>query len=97
MKSDIDPSSLKEGDKFEVIQRTDYSITATGIVKDIISSKSFTFDVITYTTGRNDTYIRSNIHDIRRVLNKANSVSTPIKYGNNVLTSDVQNVYNDSN
>ena len=35
------------------------------------------------------------MHDIRRVLKKANSISTPIKYGNNVLTSDVQNVYNE--
>ena len=34
--------------------------------------------------------------DIRRVLNTASSSETSIKYGNNKITSDVQNVYNDA-
>ena len=96
LKSDIDQSSLKVGDKFEIILRSDYSVTATAIVKDVIDSKSFTYENIIYTDPlKKYPYIQSNIHDIRRVLKKANSISTPIKYGNNVLTSDVQNVYNE--
>ena len=41
LKSEIDESSLKVGDQFEIIQRSDYSVTATGTVKEVIDSKSF--------------------------------------------------------
>ena len=81
LKSDIDESSLKVGDQFEIIQRSDYSVTATGTVDNIIDSKSFQSITLTFTDPlKGYPYIQSNVHDIRRVLKKANSISTPIKY-----------------
>ena len=35
-------------------------------------------------------------YDLRRIIKRATSSSVDIEFGNNVLTSDITNVYNDS-
>ena len=36
-------------------------------------------------------------YDLRRVINRASSLNTDLEFGNNILTTDVTNVYNESN
>ena len=36
-------------------------------------------------------------YDLRRVINRASSTNTDLEFGNNILTTDVTNVYNELN
>ena len=93
---DIDKSSLKINDNIEVLFRNEEEVVATGIVGNI--------DVDTSTISINNLTLLSNIttlpdpnreYDLRRVINRVSSTSTDIDFGQNILTSDVTNVYND--
>ena len=64
-----------------------------------------TSKIQTVTVGGNDNKITledpfnfspSKTYAVRRILKKAVSAAAPIEFGNNILTSDVQNVYDES-
>ena len=94
--SDIDKSSLKIGDNIEVLFQNEEEVVATGTVGNI--------NVDTSTISINNLTLLSNIttlpdpsrdYDLRRVINRASSTKTDMDFGQNILTSDVTNVYND--
>ena len=95
---DIDKSSLKLGDNIEILFRNEETKIATGTVGNI--------DKPTGTISINNLQNEPGItlfpdpnreYDLRRVINRAFSNSADIEFGNNILTSDVTNVYNESN
>ena len=87
-KSKIDKSQLKTGDKVSVFRRGEFipietDVTVTVGTNDIGLGVSFTNDGITE-------------YDIQRQLVKANAASDiDLQFGNNIITTDVQNTYND--
>ena len=91
LSSDIDRSSLKVGDRVELLERDTEILAGANNdphISQIISSNtvklqgSFTVD-------------SSKEYDLRRKINTANSSGVPIEYGNNLITSDIQNLYSD--
>jgi hypothetical protein len=91
-KSSIDNTSLAVGDSIEVLQRNSETvISGFGNVNVIsISGNEITVDVSTSSLNPNVNY------DIRRKVKKASSTIVPIQFGNNKITSDVQNVYDEN-
>ena len=87
-KSKIDKSQLATGDKVSVFRRGEFipifrNVTATVGTNDISLSISLLNDGITE-------------YDIQRELKKANAASDiDLEFGNGVITTDVQNTYND--
>ena len=89
--SNIDRSSLKVGDRVELLER-DTQILAPESnnphISQIISDNtvkiegSFTID-------------STKKYDLRRKINTANSSGVSIQYGNDVIASDIQNLYTD--
>ena len=93
---DIDKSSLKIGDNIEVLFRNEEEVVATGTVGNINKDTS--------TISLNNLTLLSNItvlpapnreYDLRRVINRVSSTKTDVDFGQNILTSDITNVYND--
>ena len=102
--SDIDKSGLKEGDFVSLLERN------TQIIVEHNNQKLSTLEIETIVPSTRTITVgglgswqpptkadgSQFEFDIRRVLETASSSETPIKYGNNKITSDVQNVYNDA-
>ena len=88
-KSKIDKSQLKTGDVVSVFRRGEFIPIETNVgvtvgTNDIGLTTSFANDGITE-------------YDIQRQLIKANAASDiDLQFGNNVITTDVQNTYNDA-
>ena len=92
--SDIDDSSLKEGDSIDVLFRNEQNIAVSNATISNINSLTkevFIGNLSGFTPLSNKKY------DIRRNLKTAYSNVTDIHYGNNKITSDIQNVYIDEN
>ena len=91
LKSDIDKSSIRENDRVDVINNvTDRVVVSNALVSSVDpSTKQVTLNYIGYTTST------SISHSLRRVLKKSSSEIVPINYGNDTLTSNIQNVYSD--
>ena len=91
-KSSIDNASLAVGDVIEVLPRnSETTISGFENVNVIsISGNEITIDVSTSPLNSNANY------DIRRKVKKASSTIVPIQFGNNKITSDVQNVYDEN-
>ena len=92
LKSDIDKSSLKVGDTVDILSgSTETVLHSNATVSNVNStSKQVTLDNLTgftVTAGINYT--------IRRKLETATSSGAALFYGDNIITSDVQNVYVD--
>jgi hypothetical protein len=92
--SSIDKSSLKEGDLVDIVRRSSNNVVATdAIVSNInLSSNQVTLNnIIGFVANPSLSY------DLRRKVKKAKSSGSAvqIQYGNNIITSDVQNVYLD--
>ncbi len=89
----INQSNLKVGDSFQILKRNQQVIEGTGIIKSIDNNlNQITVDnVVGFTT------ISNQLYDIRRVIETATSSGVEIEQGNNVLISDVLNVYSDGN
>jgi hypothetical protein len=94
LKSPIDRSSLKIGDEVEILERD------TNIV--VSSSGAYISDII---PAENRVEINNNSgfsaeigakYDLRRKINTANSEIVPIQFGNNVIISDIQNLYTET-
>jgi hypothetical protein len=92
LKSTIDRSSLKIGDQVEILERdTNNVVSSSGAyISGIVFSEN---RVIIDDSGFS---AESGVqYDLRRKLNTANSTVVPIEFGNNVILSDIQNLYTD--
>jgi hypothetical protein len=93
LKSPIDRSSLKIGDEIEILER-DSDI--------VVSSSEAYISNIDFSQNRiiiNDSGFSPEVevkYDLRRKINTANSTIVPIQFGNNVILSDIQNLYTDN-
>ena len=95
---DIDKSSLKVGDNVEILFRNEESKVATGIVGNIDEpTKTISLNNLTNQPGITLLPDPNREYDLRRVINRASSLNTDLEFGNNILTSDITNVYNESN
>ena len=95
---DIDKSSIKVGDEIQILFRNEENLAGTGVVNSVSkSTKTIDINPLSDLTGGTFTPDPNRDYDIRRVIKRANSTSVDIEFGVNVLTSDVTNVYNDSN
>ena len=92
--SKIDKSSLKVGDKVDILQRNSNIIVVSNARVEIINTST---NEITLSNiyGFIPTY--GLYYDIRRNLNKASSSGSRLQYGNDKIISDVLNVYIDTN
>jgi predicted RNA-binding protein with TRAM domain len=95
LSSPIDKSSLKIGDSVEIVKRDS---------NDVVSGSTvYISNIITVdnkvTLGNNSGFapISGVKYDLRRKINTANSSIVPIEFGNNVIFSDIQNLYTDEN
>jgi hypothetical protein len=92
LKSPIDRSSLKIGDEVEILERdTNNVVSSSGayISNIIVSENRVILDSLTFTAKNGVQY------DLRRKINTANSTVVPIEFGNNIILSDIQNLYTD--
>ena len=94
LSSIIDRSSLKKGDRVEILQRdsnvVESSSTNIAYIASILSSENrVTLDNLSFTAAT------GQIYDLRRKLNTASSSNTSMLYGNNTTLSDVLNAYDE--
>ena len=92
--SKIDKSSLKIGDRVEIIERDTNIIasdnTNTTYISNIIDSQNrVDLNNLNFSPKTGVRY------DLRRKINTASSSIVPIKFGNNIILSDIQNLYTD--
>lgn len=104
--SAIDKSSLAIGDSIEVLIRGSQTVVSSPTtIATITSISGNTINVTNLLDLNNQTFDPTNSSksyygrdlDIRRKVKKATSSGVSLEYGNNVLLSDVQNVYDDNN
>jgi len=88
LRSDIDRSSLKIGDTVDILQGNTETVAHSNATVATISGNVITLDNLSGFTEDS-----SLDYTIRRKLKTASSSGTPLLYGNNILTTDVQNVY----
>ena len=92
LKSSIDRSSLKIGDEIEILERDSNNVVSSSgaYISDIdFSQNRVIIDNLVFSSENGAKY------DLRRKINTANSVIVPIEFGNNVILSDIQNLYTD--
>ena len=93
LKSLIDRSSLKIGDEVEILERDTNIVVSSSdaYISDIIFSENrVIIDNLAFSSENGVKY------DLRRKINTANSTVVPIQFGNNVILSDIQNLYTDN-
>ena len=92
LKSELDKSSLKVGDTVDILNGVTETVLHSNATVSVIDAvnKQVTLDNLSGFTSS-----LTVIYTIRRKLNTASSSGTDIFYGDNTLTSDVQNVYTD--
>ena len=93
--SPIDRSSLKKGDRVEILQRDSEEVgsskTSIAHVASVVDSENrVTLDNLTFTSATGQDY------DLRRKLNTASSSNATLLYGNDTTLSDVLNVYDEN-
>ena len=94
---DIDKSSIKVGDEVEILFRNEENVAGTGIVNIVsVSTRTINIDPLSDASGNTFNADPNREYDIRRKIKTANSSTVDIDFGNNILTSDITNVYNDS-
>ena len=97
LKSTTNKSSLKVGDIVEVVERYSNIVRYPTTITNVPYVKSIDNDLKTLELNDfslSGWYSSSVEYDLRRKVNKANSSIIPIEYGNDVILSDVLNVYN---
>ena len=90
--SDVDRSQLKKGDNIEILIRGEQITQATAIV-DNISDRQINLDELTAGFVPNS----NQLYDIRRKLKTTSSSEIDLQFGNDILTSDITNIYVESN
>jgi len=93
LKSDIDKSQLKVGDKIDILLGDTENIALTNAT---IGSIDKTLKQIQLNNMTGFNYNALQTYTIRKKLNTATSSGTSIIYGQNKVTTDIQNVYNEN-
>lgn len=93
LKSLIDRSSLKIGDEVEILERgSNIVVSSSGAyISGIIFAENRVIIDDSGFSPENEVK-----YDLRRKINTANSTVVPIEFGNNVILSDIQNLYTDN-
>ena len=93
--SKIDRSSLKVGDRVEIVERSSNRIVypLAGDNTPYIDSIDETNNTVSLKLLVGFTPSSDQDYKLRKKLNKASSSGTPIEYGNDSVISDIQNVY----
>ena len=92
--SDIDKSSLRVGDTFDVLVRNVNTVVVSGATVSSVNPN--TRDIILSNLG-GFTPTANTLYDIRRRLRKVNSTGVPLLFGNDNYLGDTLNVYTDEN
>lgn len=98
LKSPVDRSSLKKGDQVEILDRSTNTVVFPSIgvdipyVKEEIVKDSYLIILNNFSFNPQS----GRYYDLRRKVNKASSLNVPIKFGNDTILSDIQNVYNEN-
>ena len=89
----IDKSSLKVGDRFDILKRNEQVITGSGVVGsiDVVQNQITATQIAGFTQDANQLY------DIRRKIEKVTSSGVPIGQGNDTIIADALSVYTDGN
>ena len=92
----IDRSSLKIGDRVEIIERDTNNIVSSTtniayVSNIVIGENRVDLNNLNFTP---ETGVKYNL---RRKINTASSSIIPIEFGNNTVLSDIQNLYDDNN
>ena len=89
----LDKSSLKVGDRFEILKRNEQAVVGGGAVGsiDVILNQINATNIAGFTQDPNQSY------DIRRVVEKVSSSGVSLAKGNDSIISDTLNVYVDGN
>jgi hypothetical protein len=92
LKSELDKSSLKVGDTVDILNGTTETVIHSGAVVGSLNAadKQITLDNLIGFSASS-----SVVYTIRRKIETASSSGSPIFYGNNIITSDIQNIYTD--
>ena len=93
LKSSIDKSQLKVGDKIDILLGNTNNIALTNASVSSIDNNLKQVQ-LNDMTGFN--YSALQTYTIRRNLNTATSSGTSVNYGQNKVTADIQNVYNEN-
>ena len=95
LKSKIDKSSLRVGDSIQILEKKSSPFSLGTVVQEsVIISVVETQNKITINPSFE--FSSSKRYAIRRVIRKTSSSADILKYGNDTVTADVQNVYNES-
>jgi len=95
LKGNPNKTSLKVGDTVEIVgSKTQTPIFSGAIVSNINYTKR---EVTLDNLSGFDLSTLSGYYDLRRVVKTASSSNQNIKFGNNLVLSDIQNTYNDGN
>ena len=91
IKASIDKSNLKPGDRFNILKRNEQVVVGSGEVDSVDTN----LNQITVKNIANFSQVSNESYDIRRVIERSSSTGVEIGEGNDVLISDVLNVYTD--
>jgi hypothetical protein len=92
--NNIDKSSLKVGDEVEILLRNQSNVIFSGAIVNSINNQTKQINLSNLSGFVSNSLLK---YDIRRKLKKSSSSFVPIKYGNNTVLCDIQNVYNENN
>ena len=105
-KADFDKSSIKVGDTVEILLRTSSQLAAKKVKP--FTNGDTTAKVLSLTKSSNKIELSKSIatvgagvsnsaelYSVRKKIDKATSNGAPIKHGNDILTSDITNTYNE--
>ena len=96
--STIDKSSLKIGDRIEILERDTNNVVSINedlpYISNIIESQNQ--NSVTLDNNAGFTAMPGVKYNLRRRINKASSSVVPIEFGNDNILSDIQNLYTDN-
>ena len=87
LKTTPDPSALKVGDIVDVLIGSSETVAFADATVKTINNKQVTLD------GLSGSPSSSTEYSIRRKLETVNSSGAPLKFGNDLITADIQNLY----
>jgi len=91
--SPIDKSSLKIGDRVEIVERDTNNVASSttniAYISNIVGKNKVILNNLSFTPDSGMKY------DLRRKINTASSSVVPIEFGNNAILSDILNLYTD--
>jgi hypothetical protein len=93
LKTPIDKSSVKVGDRFDILKRNEQVIAGSGTVASINTGLS----QITVSNIAGFTQDANQLYDIRRKVEKVSSSGVSIAQGNDSIIADTLSVYTDGN